>query len=60
MKRLLSVVFIRFSFIGVTVEQSYGSRLIIMIDQMPKIGPGFTLFHYESLLSKVYCKDTRD
>ena len=27
---------------------------------MPKIGPGFLLFHYESLLSKVYRRDTRD
>ena len=27
---------------------------------MQKIESAFSLFHYESLLSKVYCRDTRD
>ena len=30
------------------------------IDRMQNIGPGFSLFHYESLLIKVYSRDTRD
>ena len=30
------------------------------IDRMQNIGPGISLFHYESLLSKVYRRDTRD
>ena len=29
-------------------------------DRMQEIGPGFSLFHRESLLSKVYRRDTRD
>ena len=31
-----------------------------LIDQMPKMGPGFLLFHCESLLSKVYGRETMD
>ena len=30
------------------------------IDRMQETGPGFSQFHYESLLSKVYLRDTRD
>ena len=58
MKRPLNVVFVAFSFRGVTeLRQSFDHD---PIDRMPKIGPGFSLFHYESLLSKVYRMDTRD
>ena len=50
------MVFIVFSFRGVTLEQSHGSRSILIRsiayhDRMQEIGPGFSLFHYESLLS---------
>ena len=50
MKRLLNVVFIAFSFRGVTVERSYGSRSILIPDRsnhdrMQEIVPGFSLFH---------------
>ena len=60
MKRLLNVVFIAFSFRGVSVTELRQSFDHDSIDPMLKIGPGFLLFHYESLLSKHYRRDTRD
>ena len=57
MKRLLNVISVAFSFRGVTVEQSFDHD---SIDRMPTTGPGFLLFHYDSLLGKVYRRDTRD
>ena len=59
MKRLLNMVCIAFSFRGVTIEQKLRQSFDPdSIDRMPKIGPGFSMFHYESLLSKVYRRGT--
>ena len=57
MKRLLNVFFIAF------FSEEWPSRQLFdydSIDRMPKIEPGLLLFHYESLLSKVYRRDTSD
>ena len=54
------MVFIAFSSRGVTVEKSHESFDHDSIDRIQGLGPGFSLFPYESLLSKVYRRDTRE
>ena len=54
------MVFSTFSFQGVTRAELRQLFDPDSTDQIPKIGPGFLLFLYESLFSKVSHRDTRD
>ena len=45
---------------GVTVKQSYGSRSMLIDRSNAKDRARFLLLYYESLLSKIYRRDTRD